>query len=101
MRQITLTFLGEPRTKEAEHAHETSWTMTLPLVVLAIFAIGYGWVGIPQDFLGLHLNPSWFHEFVGSTLAVMPEVSPFSWIVFGTSSGGFVGRSWNWLAGLS
>jgi len=85
MRQITLTFLGVPRTEEAKHAHETPWTMTLPLVVLAIFAIGYGWVGIPQDFLGLHLNPSWFHEFVGSTLAVMPAESPFSWIVFGTS----------------
>jgi NADH-quinone oxidoreductase subunit L len=85
MRQITLTFLGEPRTKEAEHAQETPWTMTAPLVVLAVFAIGYGWVGIPQDFLGLHLNPSWFHEFVGSTLAVMPAESPFSWIVFGTS----------------
>ncbi len=28
MRQITLTFLGEARTKEAEHAHETPWTMT-------------------------------------------------------------------------
>ena len=72
MRQITLTFLGEPRTEEAKHAHETPWTMTFPLIVLAVFAIGYGWVGIPQDFLGLHLNPSWFHEFVGSTLAVMP-----------------------------
>ncbi len=85
MRQITLTFLGQPRTKEAEHAQETPWTMTAPLVVLAVFAIGYGWVGIPQDFLGLHLSPSWFHEFVGSTLAVMPAASPFSWIVFGTS----------------
>ncbi len=85
MRQITLTFLGEPRTEEAKHAHETPWTMTFPLIVLAVFAIGYGWVGIPQDFLGLHLNPSWFHEFVGSTLAVMPAESPFSWIAFGTS----------------
>jgi len=85
MRQITLTFLGGPRTEEAKHAHETPWTMTLPLIVLAVFAIGYGWVGIPQDFLGLHLNPSWFHEFVGSTLVVMPAESPFNWIVFGTS----------------
>jgi NADH-quinone oxidoreductase subunit L len=85
MRQITLTFLGEPRTKEAEHAHETSWTMTAPLVILAGFAISAGWVGIPQDFLGLHLNPSWFHEFVGSTLAAMPEATPFSWVAFGTS----------------
>ena len=31
MRQITLTFLGEPRTTEAEHAQETPWTMTTPL----------------------------------------------------------------------
>ncbi|HUH97556.1 MAG TPA: NADH-quinone oxidoreductase subunit L [Anaerolineales bacterium] len=85
MRQITLTFLGGPRTAEAEHARETPWTMTLPLIVLAVFAIGYGWVGIPQDFLGLHLNASWFHEFVGSTLALAPAASPFSWIVFGTS----------------
>ena len=50
MRQITLTFLGEARTKEAEHAHETPWTMTVPLMVLAFFAITYGWVGIPEHF---------------------------------------------------
>ncbi len=85
MRQITLTFFGEARTKEAEHAQETPWTMTLPLVILSIFAIGYGWVGIPQDFLGLHLSPSWFHEFVGSTLAEAPEVVAFSWIPLLTS----------------
>jgi len=85
MRQITLTFLGEPRTNEAEHAQETPWTMTTPLVVLSIFAIVYGWVGIPDDFMGLHLSPSWFHEFVGSTLAEHPEAVPFSWGPFATS----------------
>ena len=85
MRQITLTFLGEPRTKEAEHAQETPWTMTVPLVVLAFFAIVYGWVGIPEDFAGLHLSPSWFHEFVGSTLAEHPEAIAFSWGPFVTS----------------
>ena len=50
MRQITLTFLGEPRTKEAEHAQETPWTMTVPLVILAVFAVAAGWVGIPEHF---------------------------------------------------
>ena len=85
MRQITLTFLGEPRTQSSEHAQETVWTMTLPLIVLAVFAVTFGWVGIPQDFLGLHLAPSWFHEFVGGTLAQMPEAAPFNWIVLGTS----------------
>jgi len=79
MRQITLTFLGEPRTEEAEHAHETPWTMTAPLVVLAIFAVTYGWVGIPEHFPLLGgLVPNWFHEFVGGTLAEMPEVLQFS-----------------------
>ena len=44
MRQITLTFLGEPRTTEAEHAQETPWTMTTPLVILAFFAVDL-WLG--------------------------------------------------------
>jgi NADH-quinone oxidoreductase subunit L len=79
MRQITLTFLGEPRTKAAEHAQETPWTMTLPLLVLSIFAIGFGWVGIPEQFPVLGgMIPNWFHEFVGSTLAEIPAAIPFS-----------------------
>ncbi|HET9911783.1 MAG TPA: NADH-quinone oxidoreductase subunit L [Anaerolineales bacterium] len=80
MRQITLTFLGEPRTKEAEHAQETPWTMTAPLVILAFFAVTYGWVGIPEHFPALGgLVPNWFHEFVGGTLAEHPEAVEFSW----------------------
>jgi len=71
-RQITLTFLGEPRTKEAQHAQETKWTMTLPLVVLAVFAVAAGWVGIPEGLTGGAI-PNWFHEFVVGTL---PEYLP-------------------------
>jgi NADH-quinone oxidoreductase subunit L len=86
MRQITLTFLGEARTKAAQHAKETPWTMTLPLVVLSAFAIGFGWVGIPEHFPGIGgLLPNWFHEFVGSTLAEAPESLPFNWIPLGVS----------------
>lgn len=100
MRQITLTFLGEPRTEEAKHAHETPWTMTAPLVVLAVFAIGYGWVGIPEHFPLLGgLVPNWFHEFVGGTLAEHPEVLEFNPIPLATSL--FValgGLFFGWLA---
>ncbi len=86
MRQITLTFLGEARTKEAEHAQENKWTMTAPLVVLSVFAIGYGWVGIPEHFpLIGGLVPNWFHEFVGGTLAEHPPVLEFNWIPLLTS----------------
>ena len=78
MRQITLTFLGEPRTKEAEHAQETPWTMTVPLVILSVFAVAYGWVGIPEHFpIFGGLVPNWLHEFVGGTLAEHPEALEF------------------------
>jgi NADH-quinone oxidoreductase subunit L len=86
MRQITLTFLGEPRTPAAEYAQETRWTMTVPLVVLAFFAITAGWVGIPITFplLG-QLSTHWFHEFVGGTLLEMPEMLEFSFVPLLTS----------------
>jgi NADH-quinone oxidoreductase subunit L len=75
MRQITLTFLGESRTKAAEHAHETPWTMTLPLVVLSFFAVTAGWVGIPKHFPGLGgLVPNWFEHFVGQMVANEAEM---------------------------
>lgn len=86
MRQITLTFLGQPRTEEAKHAQETPWTMTTPLVVLSVFAIAYGWVGIPEHFPALGgLFPNWFHEFVGSTLAEHPESLVFNVVPLLTS----------------
>ncbi|MCC6501214.1 MAG: NADH-quinone oxidoreductase subunit L [Anaerolineales bacterium] len=86
MRQITLTFLGEPRTKEAAHAHETPWTMTTPLVVLSVLAIGYGWIGIPEHFPLLGgLVPNWLHDFVGGTLAEHPEALEFNVVPLLTS----------------
>ena len=68
-RQITLVFLGQPRTKAAEHASENKPVMTVPLSILAFFAIVIGWVGIPKAFPGLgHFSPAWFQTFVGSML---------------------------------
>ena len=79
MRQITLTFLGEPRTAAAAHAQENVWTMTVPLVVLAGFAIAAGWTGIPEHFPGLGaLLPNWFHHFVGSMLGDV-HAAAFHW----------------------
>ena len=93
MRQITLTFLGKPRTESAEHAVESKWTMTLPLILLAGFAIVAGWPGIPLDFpLIGGFVPNFVHEFVGETLAEHPEAVTFNWfpllISLGVSLGG-------------
>ena len=68
-RQITMVFLGKPRSAAAEHASETKPVMTVPLVILAIFAISLGWVGIPHAFPGLgEISPAWFQSFLGSML---------------------------------
>ena len=77
MRQITLTFLGKPRTESADNAHETRWTMTLPLVILAIFGIGVGWFGVSEGFplLGPML-PNYVH-LIGTTLGGELEEVPF------------------------
>ncbi len=82
MRQITLSFFGEPRTEAAEHAHETPWTMTTPLVILAVFAVAFGWVGIPEDFMGLHIWPkNLFHGVVYTlTEHQQPAGILFNWI---------------------
>ena len=63
-----MTFFGQPRTEAAKSASEHDsifvW-MTVPLMVLAIFAIAGGWVGIPREFpiLGTYsTNP--FHHFI-------------------------------------
>ena len=69
MRQISLTFLGEPRTPLAEHAHESNRFMTTPLIILAFFAVSAGWVGIPDDFLGTSGTfTNRFHHFVAPTI---------------------------------
>jgi NADH-quinone oxidoreductase subunit L len=60
--------------------------MTAPLVILSIFAVIAGWVGIPEHFPALGgLVPNWFHEFVGGTLAEHPEAVEFNWIPLLTS----------------
>jgi NADH-quinone oxidoreductase subunit L len=38
-RLFFLTFVGKPRTHQAEHAHESSPVMTVPLLVLAVLAV--------------------------------------------------------------
>ncbi len=75
-RQIALTFFGENRTEEAEHASlgepVVNVAMVAPLVILAVFALFAGFVGVPPDFplFGFIFsndgNP--FFDFVNSSL---------------------------------
>ncbi len=86
MRQIGLTFWGEARTEQAKHANlgqgVVSATMTLPLIILSVFAIFAGFVGVHPDFpifgsiFSSHGNP--FAHFIGGTLLEEPPELAFS-----------------------
>lgn len=46
-RLVAEIFFGKPRSNAAEHAHENSAVMTVPLVLLAVAAIALGFFGTP------------------------------------------------------
>jgi NADH-quinone oxidoreductase subunit L len=84
-RQISMTFLGKPRTESADHAPESAPSMTTPLLLLAVFAILGGFVGVHKDFplLGSLLQDNPFHHWLGEfahIVEIEAETIPFSWV---------------------
>ena len=47
-----ITFLGEARSEEAKHAHESGLVMTLPLIVLAMLSVAGGYAGVYEKLAG-------------------------------------------------
>jgi NADH-quinone oxidoreductase subunit L len=81
MRAFSLVFLGDPRERDRfAHAHESSWSMIIPLMILAIPAIGLGWV--------MH-NPETLTRFFPMPGA--PEAVEPSWVGLVASGSGFAG----------
>ena len=67
-RLIFLTFFGEPRVPEKHaHAHESPWTMTVPLIVLAALAIGCGWFW--QSWFAPNVQPISYEEILATPTA--------------------------------
>ncbi len=65
LRCYSLAFHGKARSKEAEHAHESPWIMTVPLIVLAVLTCVIGWIETPAVIGGIHflkhlLEASWY-----------------------------------------
>jgi NADH-quinone oxidoreductase subunit L len=51
-RLYLLAFGGTARSEGASHAHEAPWTMTVPLVLLALLALSAGWLPM-GEYIGL------------------------------------------------
>ena len=59
-RLMGLAFWGEPRDHHAyDHAHESPWTMTLPLALLAVGALLAGLLGLPKIWGGSFAIEGW------------------------------------------
>jgi NADH-quinone oxidoreductase subunit L len=75
-RQLLLVFAGDSRLTSvaAHHLHESPRVMTLPLWVLALGAVGIGWLGVPHALGGVvgvpHLFEAWLAPVLGGRPAV-------------------------------
>ena len=69
-RLLFLTFFGAERFDEHKvHVHESPRNMLVPLVVLAILAVGGGWMAAPQLWGGVN----YFEHFLAPVLATASE----------------------------
>ena len=83
-----LTFTGSFRGTEqqAHHLHESPKAMTLPLMVLALFSIISGYIGLPKVISEKH----WLHDFLSTAVAEkeLHELSHATeWLLMGVSVG--------------
>ena len=75
-RAVGLTFFGKSRVDPhiAPHVHESPWSMTVPLMVLAVLSIGGGWVGIPH-LLGGDTIPNVIEHYFEGFFAAVPAAA--------------------------
>ena len=93
-RLVCLAFLGSPRVS-SHSAHESPWTMTLPLGVLAILSATAGLLGLP--------HASWLEGWLEGVIphheAATHESGPYlEWILMGISTCaalGGIGAAWS------
>ena len=71
-RMIYLTFHGESRVDlhTAEHLHESPFSMTIPLMVLAVLAVTGGFFGVPHVF---HVIPNGMENYFKGFFAQIPS----------------------------
>ena len=68
-RQVELVFHGNPRTDAAYRAPESTWTMTLPLLILAFLSLIVGFINTPnfiifKDIFGTERFTQWLEHSV-------------------------------------
>jgi NADH-quinone oxidoreductase subunit L len=103
-RLMTMTFLGENRTGEAErsHLHEAPWIMTGPLVVLGVLSLVGGVINLPA-FIGGGAGLEHWLEPVTAPAARFFRLEPMTgqpelFLVGAAVAIGLIGLAWGYLA---
>ena len=63
-RQVFMVFFGGERTDAAKHAHESSWVMLTPLVILAVLSVIGGALNLPKFIPGGEALGTWIEHSV-------------------------------------
>jgi formate hydrogenlyase subunit 3/multisubunit Na+/H+ antiporter MnhD subunit len=111
VRLVSVSMLGEPRSKEAAKAHDASWVMCLPLVPLALIILVQAvwadrvlaWLkpvlvqllgtSVPTNFQGFELNSLVYVNLV--LIVVLMGLGIFVVRMFRKSTVGAVGPTWD------
>tara|TARA_B110000093_G_scaffold35015_2_gene36312 strand:- start:12223 stop:14076 length:1854 start_codon:yes stop_codon:yes gene_type:complete len=51
-RLVWIVFFGKPKSDAASHAHESGFSMVLPLIILAVLSVVGGWIGVWPEATG-------------------------------------------------
>ncbi|MGB8834726.1 MAG: NADH-quinone oxidoreductase subunit L [Candidatus Sulfotelmatobacter sp.] len=95
-RLMYLTFHGRPRMDHAveHHIHESPKSMTLPLVALAVCAIGAGWLGWPHSLGGSDRFTKFLEPVFASEARVLQQEGRTSELVAGVEEEHNTGTEW-------
>jgi NADH-quinone oxidoreductase subunit L len=78
-----ITFLGEARSEEAKHAHESGFVITLPLMILAVLSIVGGYPFVYEKLAGNLAESAPFHlSILLVSLGVMIVGSGAAWFCY-------------------
>ena len=102
-RLVSLTFEGKPRWDHDKHPHEAHWTMTVPLIILALLSVIGGLVGWPASLGGGNAIEHWLEPVFERATLKMPlahhGVEPMEYVLMILSvgvaiAGILLARSW-------
>ncbi len=105
-RMMYLAFYATPRTDHAEHAHESPAAMTVPLMILAFFAVVSGsWLVIGDGFESFLTYPfshdlGEHHALASSEILMGILTSPLTYLSLALAVGGIVFASRRYKSGL-